>query len=705
MARRRISALLGSISLLAFTAPAYAAVETVIVTAEKRSEDVKTVPMSVTVLGGESLSRKAATSFADFINTVPGMSYASAEPGLTSLFLRGINAGGVGATVGTYIDETPYGSSSALANGTVTTPNLDTFDIARVEVLRGPQGTLYGANTLGGLLKFVTTAPSTAGFDNRFEVSGSDLDDGGNGYSVKGMLNVPVGEHIAVRVVGYHDSTSGYIDDPGRGVTNVNGHRSTGGRASVLFDLTDKLSLRLSAVGQNLTANGNNAVDLNVVGPNFTPKYGMYKQQRVAADSSAVRYRVYNATLNWDLDWAALTSATSFGTFHDDLLTDDTGVLGAFVGAHLAQHKFTQEVRLASPQDGSPFEWLIGGYYTNETAVLHQDVLLSPVGPSVGFVQLDSQYVERAVFGDVTYHFTDAFDVQVGGRYSHNGQSALETGLASAGGVSSGNEFTWSVSPRYHLDENTMLYARVDKGWRPGGPNALPPGPHPGVPTSYNADSMINYEAGVKSTLLDGELSLDASIYYIDWSDIQLLVLSGGFGVNTNGGKASSRGAEWSIEWLPIDPLKITFGGAYTDAHLTSPTDPLLVGAPSGARLPWTPRWTTNVDVDYTFDPMGDITPFIGGSWRFIGERKSDFGGFVVAPTPNQFNIPSYNVLDARIGFDWSDWEVELYGKNLSDAKGITQFSATGASAASGIAGTAAYIQPREFGIILRGKI
>ncbi|HEY2035333.1 MAG TPA: TonB-dependent receptor [Rhizomicrobium sp.] len=704
MKRRFATILLGSISFVVLSAPVWAAsgsIEEVVVTASKRPEEVKAVPMAITVLGQDTLDRLNARSFEDFANNVPGLSLTEADATHPVLILRGINAGGDGSTVGTYLDETPYGSSSALANGVDTAPNLDTFDMQRIEVLRGPQGTLYGASTMGGLLKFVTNAPDPSGFDDAIEATGIDMDHGGTGGSIRGMVNVPLSDDLAVRIVGFDQRTPGYIDDTFRNKKNTNSLDSTGGRASVLYRPTDKLSIRLNVLTQNLDAGGNNAEDVIVVGNKIVPKYGDYIEQRTISEGGATRYYVYNATINWDLDWATLTSATSFDLLHDHQFTDATGVYGADVQGFLHQKKLTQELRLASDPGDGPFDWLAGFYYTHEIGTLHQDIVSVPHGTVYGSLQLDSRYVETAGFTNLTYHFTPSFNVSLGGRYAHNSQAANEFGLASAGGSSSGNVFTWSGAAHWDVSDQTALYARVAKGYRPGGPNALPPIVPPDVPASYGPDSLINYEAGVKSDLLDGALSLDADVFYITWNNIQLLTVVDHFAVSNNGGKAKSQGFEGHADWRATDNLTLSFTGAYTDAKLTSDTDPLLVGGRSGDPLPWSPKWSSTLDGDYNFDPIGEWTPYIGASWHYVGDRHSDFS----PGTPTQVVLSSYNAIDARVGVEWNKWTIELYGKNLTDAKGVTSFASSGTSAASGLAATAAIMAPREFGIVLRGKI
>ncbi len=188
--------------------------ETVIVTAQKREESLQDVPMGITALGGSRLDDLQAREFADYAALVPGLSLATAQSGFTRLTLRGQNAGGVGSTVAVYLDESPYGSSNALLNGGINTGDFDTFDMQRIEVLRGPQGTLYGANSEGGLLKFVTNAPQLGKFSLAGEVGGESISHGGNGLQAHALVNMPLGDKMAFRISGFFEDVPGYISDP-----------------------------------------------------------------------------------------------------------------------------------------------------------------------------------------------------------------------------------------------------------------------------------------------------------------------------------------------------------------------------------------------------------------------------------------------------------------------------------------------------------
>ena len=702
--------LMASVSALALAAPAFAddapaaTVKEVVVTAEKRPELIRNVPQAITALPEVQLERQKSVGFEDYAAQVPGMTLQQSAPGVTRIVLRGINSGGVGATIGTYMDETPYGSSSALANAAILAPDLDTFDIKQIEVLRGPQGTLYGASTLGGLLKFVTNAPSTAGFAGKAEAGYDSVDPGGSGWDVKGMVNIPLGDKLAFRASGYERQDPGYADAVARPDYDFTDSRATGGRASLLFTPSEQVSVRLTAIMQDLKSGGGPIEDLvKTTSPTtFTPLFGTWESGRTAATTEDVKYRLYNGTVGWDLGFGTLTSSTSWGTLREANVQDATAAFGTLIVTHLNQDKFTQEIRLASRADQT-LEWMVGGYYTRETASLHQDLAITPTSTPLGFVQLDSNYRESAIFANATYHFTKQFDVALGGRWGEDKQNANEFGLASANGGASEHIFTWSVAPRYKLDDDTMFYGRIAKGFRPGGPNALPPSAPPTVPTRFGADSLINYELGVKTQTPDHKLSLDVAAFHIDWKDIQLLTVIGGFGVNGNGGKATSDGVEWNAQYVPTRGLVLGWDGAYTDAHLTADANP-LVGGKNGDPLPYAPKWTTALNGDYEFPAFG-YTGFVGGSWRYIGERGSDFS----SSAPRQRTLPSYSVVDLRGGVDFKRWTLEAYAKNIGDSRGIANIGnnnsvAGGATGPASPGLTANLIRPRTIGVSITAR-
>ena len=263
---------------------------------------------------------------------------------------------------------------------------------------------------------------------------------------------------------------------------------------------------------------------------------------------------------------------------------------------------------------------------------------------------LDSTYKEWAGFANLTYHFNSQFDIQAGGRYSSNEQSATQsisgnpllTGASSFTTPSKGNVFTYSFAPRWHVDKDTMVYGRLATGYRPGGPNAQPPTAPPDVPREYGADKTINYELGVRSTQLDGRLSIDVAAFHVDWKDIQLFEVVNGIGINTNGGKARSQGVEWTFAYVPVHGLTLGWTGAYTDAKLTE--DAPAVNGKDGDPLPYAPKWSTALDGEYDWNLTADWKGFVGANWSYVGSRHTDFKSFPTDATmvPNgRLNYPA----------------------------------------------------------------
>ena len=733
----------------------------VVVTAQKRSEALADIPMSVSVLPGEALERQQAVDFQDLAAMIPGLSLTSNTPGITRISLRGINTGGVASTVGIYVNDVPFGSSSGLANAAVLSGDFDTFDLARVEVLRGPQGTLYGASSLGGVIKYVANEPSTDGFEGRAQASYEDLSGGEAGYSTTGVVNLPAGENFAARISAFYRNNGGYtksignnpipavvldpnapqvnIVDGTRVEKDINGNEVSGGRLSALLKPSEDFSLDLSVRIQNI--NSDNADAYEVDPETLKPLYGGQVASRYHNEWTDIKYRLYSATMNWNLGPATLESVTAYSEFSEHFQRDAAvlDAVGAGIGtAQLmtlvystfgtgdnplsgilqqttATDKFTQELRLVSP-DSDRFEWLLGAYYTNEHSGIDPQRIVAAVPgtddvapgiPPLAEVSLNSSYEEKALFANATWHFTDRFDLSFGGRWSENDQEAAQKALIiipillpgpieqNYGNLkSSESPFTWSVSPRFEFTDNTSAYLRVATGFRPGGPNVLPPGS--GAPPTYNSDELTNYEIGLRTGTADGNFKLDVAAFYLDWKDIQLFQVVNNFGVNANGGKATSQGLEFSASAQVATGFTVSLNGAYTDAFLTEDTDP-LVGGVDGDPLPWVPEWSAALSADYEWGVFSSSTAYVGGQVAYTGDRPADFSNRYANGRIRESD--AYTTVDLRAGILFEKFSVELYGKNLSDERGITDIIAPGPFPA-GAAGVAV-IRPRTIGLSL----
>ncbi len=731
------------ISALAFVgSPGYAAekdaketgvgtLETIVVTAQKRAQTTIDVPQSVTVVSGETLEQLHAASFSDYLKLVPGLQLVQTTPGGGTLVLRGINTGGVASTVGVYLDETPFGSSSGLVNAAILAGDFDTFDVARVEVLRGPQGSLYGASALGGVLKFVTNLPETDKVVVRARAGAASTEGGHISYLTNVLLNTPISDTLAFRVSGSNRKYGGFIDSIGTGGSDqqkdINDSRNYGGRASLLFAPNKDFSVRLSAMLQNFKANAPSVVESDP--DTLATLYGSPTLSQFVPTHQDVSYRVYNGTANWGLGFANLTSSTSYSTQKQTIQRDLTVNLSPLIAAvfktpnelYLGQNtdskKFTQEVRLTSSQPGF-IDWLVGGYYTKEDGLIRQQFIavapntLTPITtlPLLALVNLSSKYKEIAAFGNATAHMNDRVDVDVGGRYSRNNQDAVQAGDgALAGGKtenkanSTENVFTYSVAPKYKFGKDAAIYARVAKGFRPGGPNVLPPNAPAGTPATYQSDTVLSYEVGAKTQSRDGVFAFDVAAFHIDWKDIQLLAVVNGFGVNTNGVSATSDGVEFSATLRPVRGLSVAVNGAYSNARLEGSTSP-LVGGVKGDKLPFSPKYSLGVNSDYRWR-VGDTTgAYVGGSVRHLSEQSGAFDATFRTANGRQRLLPSYNVVDLRAGLEFTKFTIEAYAKNVNNSDGKTSTSgvkANGFNIYPNGAIATGIITPRTIGLTL----
>lgn len=707
----------------------------IIITATKRPQLLIDVPQSVSVVSGGTLEAQHASSFQDYLKLVPGLQLNQSTPGEGRLIVRGVNTGGVASTVSVYVDETPFGSSSGLVNGAVLAADFDTFDLNRIEVLRGPQGTLYGASSLGGVLRFVTNSPSMSGIEVRGRAGVESVTHGGFGYNANAVINVPLGPTLAFRASGNYRKDAGFIDSIGTGgsdrAKNINDDRVYGGRASLLFKPSDAVAIRLTGIAQNIDADEPTVVEADSV--TLRPVHGLSESQFVPTFSN-LHYRVANGTGDFDLGFAKLTTSTSFSKQDQDTRSDLTvafsGLLTGAFGVPPNEFiepqdtnlkKFTQEVRLSGQTQFA--DWLVGAFYTHEKGLIGQDLIavepgtLTPVTlpaflqPTLGHLMLDSRYKEIAGFANATVHFTPKFDLQFGGRYSKNKQSARQTSEgALAGGTtditnrSSEHVFTYSVAPKYKLNENMTLYARVAKGFRPGGPNVIAPSAPPEVPRTYASDSVISWEAGIKAQSADHRFSIDAAAFHITWKDIQLFTVVVAndipFGVNINGSGAKSDGVELTATARPMPGLDLSVNGAYTHARLTDDT-PASVGGLRGDELPFTPKLSVAANADYHWQVSPAVRAHVGGSLRHLSGQTGPYDLAFTTTNGHQRHIRPYGVVDLNAGLDFGRFNLEAYVKNLVNSRGVTSVIGTTTPLfPDGAIGTG-IIRPRTIGLSL----
>jgi iron complex outermembrane recepter protein len=721
--------------------------EEIVVTATKREEKLHDVAMGITAVSGEDLARRQELSYTDFAAQVPGLSIESVDPGRNRVILRGENVGNVGATVATTVDDIPFFMSGSQSNGVFFSANVDTYDLKRVEVLRGPQGTLYGASAEGGLIKYVTNPPNLEATQGGLSAGGENVDGGQTAGFAKGFVNLPFWDHkAALRVSAVEEGVPGWIDNPLTGQSNVNHGNKYSLRGSLLVEPTPDLSIRVTAFNQALKVRGDNNVQ--VVGAALTPAAppaNQFDPVHGLTNATAGPHLIhddlsyYALNLQYDFKVATLMSATSFGEIKKRFSSDATDVnvaagitladalagaygepIVAFANQLETLHKVNQELRITSDPGSTlfahSFDWLGGAFFTHETTGFNQvyDARSAAdpatiLAPALGGALLPADYKETAVFADFTYHFSKAFDLELGGRDTHTQQHSQSTIVCCllvgpdatfAPVRTSESDPTWSVAPRWHVNDDLLVYARVATGFSPGGPNQ--PSSLLLNPPPYRSDSTRNYELGVRADLLDKRFTVDVAVFDIRWKDVQIVDIvqtsSGPVGLNGNSGTAESKGVEWNFLWRPVDGLSVGLLGAYTNAKLTS--DAAALGGMKGDQLPYVPDVASTFNADYTWRAFGDFAGFLGGSWSYTGSRYTAFSS-AVSTTESHVKLPTYNTLKVQAGVDNGHYSVELFGSNLTNARGITEYFNSGGHDQTGLA---AFIQPRTIGIELGAK-
>lgn len=693
----------------------------IVVTAQKREERLQDVPSSIEVLSGAKLQEQGAEQLSDYVKQVPGLNIiGAAGPGQGEIVMRGISTGvDTSSLVGLYLDDVPFTPSSNRAFTTGLSFDPDLGDIKRIEVLEGPQSTLYGASAMGGLVKFVTEQPEFDNFAGTFRVQGSQVDGGGTGYGVRGSVNVPVvPDTIGIRASAFYRKDPGYVDNAYYGQKGVNSARVKGSRISLRVKFSDALETTLSGFLQNIDSDGQNLVYLNPT--TLKPTLAGLSYSSTINQPNTLVYRSLSDTTTFVAPFATLTNIASYAHIVNDNYIDlgaYTGFIPEFASAPAGtgisyeqnshSTRYTDELRLTST--AGKFEWLLGGFYTTEKDVVPNNGrgadstgrILPPSSPYYNvYTYLNTAYFrETAAFGDLTYHMTDQLEGTVGARYSRNNQTfTLVTdgllGVINQHSVSSDSAVTYLATVTYKPQPYLTVYARAASAYRPGGGNGLNSIElAAGVPQSFGPDKLWNYEAGIKGSVWENRVKFSADVFHMHWIDVQLSENVQGFIAIVNGASAKSDGAEASVEIVPFKRLTLSLKAAYTNAKITANVP--SIGAHDGDPLPYSAKVSGAAVMDYRFADLNGISPRAGLTYSYHGSQNTGYSDGV------SYTLPSFDSLDLRAGFDWSNYSLIARVDNVTNKFGVTSALPT---YAPGFPFGGTVVRPRTFGLSLEGR-
>ena len=666
----------------------------IIVTATKRPESVRDISGSVSAFDESQLEALGANSLADYLSRTPGVVFNAAVPGNSSAIIRGIatttTIAQAQGTTGYFINDVPLTDPFYSAG----IPDIDTFDVDNVTILRGPQGTLFGSASLGGAINYQAARPDLDEYEMHLRGTIEGTQHGETGFGAHAMVNVPIAPgSFAVRGVIGRRRDGGYIDNVGTAATNSNRTDMTGGRLLATWQPATGTTINYLFLEQTERTDDIGSAQRTA---------GDYAKDSLVAEPFRFRTTIHNLRLDQDLGFATLTATGTYHAKHFSSIQDYSGLVPALApvsfdeGGHSRGTTF--EVRLASPT-GAKFEYLIGAYHdaTDERIV---DALDAPNAvPVFGTARLleapvDIRGRESALFGEATWHFTDQFKATLGGRLFRTRLHTTTTqsgpfvgGTTTTEGGSRETGFSPKASLTWQPDEDHLVYVLVSKGFRFGGPNIAVDPTFP-IPDQFQSDSLVNYEIGARTSLLDRRLQLDGTLFYVDWSNIQVTQTSpGGFIYTANAGKARSRGFEGNVRFFPTRALTLQAGVTYLDAELRRDFGSGATLVPKGSRLPGASRWQVSDSISYTVHDSA-ATPTLLLSHRYISGAPGE-----LSPMPARQG--GYNLFDLRLSAHFGGIGIAAFVENIGDTRGVSQ-------AATGVRGPVEFlVRPRTIGLTL----
>ena len=656
-------------------------IEEIVVTATKREKSLRDIPASIAAVVGEDLEDSGAQGLSDYLETMPGiiLNESIQGPNSNRVTVRGAsmdtNTTVTSNTTGIFIGDTPLNDPYAA----YVSPDLLPFDLKSVEVLKGPQGTLFGGSALAGILRYSVQPAYLDGWEFKWLGSYTTKEHGGAGHLYAAALNIPITDELAIRFVGHEREAPGVTDDARTGKKDIDKVDQDGGRIMVTWLPTERLSLDYTGLQQDSFQH-----DLGFVSD---PDQGRRRDNTVRPSTNDSGFGLHSLRISYAMDWAEVVSVTSSMskevTFDADLSRAANGEVTPGADSSTLRSEFTvksdgvmQELRLVSTQEGN-WEWLVGvfaqdyeldffqylyaGLPNNPAALLPEPLAIIPNPEILALTaDIDAHVDEIALFGDVTWTPWEPLSINFGFRWydiDTSGTSVITyAGLVPNAIAEELNEKGLSpkLAATWQLRENLQLYSQVARGFRYGGLQTAAPVPviDDGVPTTYKSDELWNYEIGLRSDWFERSLQADLTVYKIDWDDAQYSQAAPSGVSNTiqNVAAAEIEGAELSIRYLPpIDGLVLSLGASYVDSVTSEPfQDASGNDIAVGTRLPGSSRVQTSASIDYRTS-IGSLVLDAGLNHIYLGE------GFNTITHDER--ILGYGIFNASFGVSLPDFQ------------------------------------------------
>ena len=659
-------------------------IEEVLVTARRREEGLQESPVPVSALSGQRLDQMGARTFQDFAIAVPSLSFVGNNSPENKIVLRGVSTGVVtrdeGSVIGLYVDDMPVGSRRF-------NPDLRLYDIERVEVLRGPQGTLFGEGSIGGTLRLVTAKPNLNEFDAWIQASGSATHKGGSDYEAVVGANVPlVQNRLGLRLLGYQVDESGFVDNVTLDKKDVNQTDTEGFRVLGTYAPSDKLSIMGSIISQ----------DTNVPGKaQYDPELGDLLQARNFDEALGDDFTLANLTMEWDLGGATLVGSVASLDREVVNLRDISPLVGGlplFLDDLTEFESVVQEFRISSNRGlfDNRLDWLVGAFYRKDDEFFRQDAQAPALGGDVFDSDnfLDKRHL--ALFGEFDWRATDRLTATAGLRWFKIDQDGRNFNAGLLAGLPPGvidvthtDASEDGVSPKLRLSldvgEHALLYALASRGFREGGPTGegVPPDPETGqpAPTQFDSDALWNYELGMKLGLAEDRVVLNGAIFYIDWEDIQTTsIRADGHTFTVNAGSARSQGAEVELRAIPTPGLELFLAASHVDSTLTDDQLPPGDGR-DGDRIPGVPKLTFSAGLHFERSVSTDLLGFANLSYQHVGDSFNGFGTSTGISAAGVDKQEPYDLLHLRLGLRRPSWQATLFANNLTDERAVLFFN------------------------------